>query len=55
MILMALMEKEGYILSESELYKEVEDMENEMIKLGSDDNYINRFIQKDAKESIVRY
>lgn len=49
MILMALMEKEGYLLSESELYKEVEGMEKEILKQGLDDNYINRFIQKDAK------
>ncbi|GIO24832.1 SAP domain-containing protein [Oceanobacillus sp. J11TS1] len=49
MILMALMEKEGYLLSESELYKEVEDMEKEILKQGLDDNYIDRFIPKDAK------
>ncbi|MFA1819753.1 SAP domain-containing protein [Virgibacillus oceani] len=49
MILMALMEKGGYLLSESELYKEVEDMEREILEQGSDDNYINRFIEKDAK------
>src|SRR5690625_8012526 len=49
MILMALMEKEGYNLSETELYKEVEDMEIEILKQSSDDEYIDRFIQSNAK------
>jgi len=49
MILMALMEKEGYNLSETELYKEVEDMEIEILKQSSDDEYIDRFIPSNAK------
>lgn len=49
MILMALMEKEGYLLSESDLYKEVEGMEREIVKQGLDDDYINRFIENDAQ------
>src|SRR5690625_1929689 len=49
MILMALMEKEGYNLSETELYKEVEDMEIEILKQRSDDEYIDRFIPSNAK------
>ncbi len=49
LILMCLMEKEGYILSEADLYKEVEDMERVILEQGADDEYINRFIPKDVK------
>lgn len=49
MILMALMEKEGYLLSEAGLYNEVEDMQETILKQSSDDDYINRFIPQEAK------
>lgn len=48
LILMALMEKEGYLLSEASLYKEVEDIENAILKQSNDDNYMNRFIPQDV-------
>ncbi|ARF16110.1 SAP domain-containing protein [Sporosarcina ureae] len=48
LILMALMEKEGYLLSEANLYKEVEDIENAILKQSNDDNYMNRFIPQDV-------
>src|SRR5690625_4442967 len=43
------MEKEGYLLSEADLYKEVEDMEKAILKQSEDDEYINRFIPLEAK------
>lgn len=49
MILMSLMEKENYLLSEAELYKEVEEMEKEILNQSSDEDYMNRFISKEAK------
>src|SRR5690625_3994233 len=49
MILMSLMEKEGYLLSEAELYKEVEDMEKSILEQSKDDDYIKRFIPEDAR------
>lgn len=48
LILMALMEKEGYLLTEANLYKEVEDMEKAILKQSQDDNYMNRFIPQDV-------
>lgn len=48
MILMSLMEKEGYILSEAGLYDEVINMEEEILKQSADNDYINRFIPKDV-------
>src|SRR5690625_2177475 len=48
MILMSLMEKEGYLLSEAELYKEVEDMQKSILKQSADDDYINRFIPHES-------
>src|SRR5699024_1120418 len=48
MILMSLMEKEGYVLSEAELFEEVINMEKEILKQSADDEYINRFISEDA-------
>src|SRR5690625_6384470 len=39
LILMSLMEKEGYVLSETELYKEVENMEYQILKQSADDEY----------------
>ncbi len=49
MILMSLMEKEGYLLSESDLYKEIEDMQELILKQSADNDYINRFISKESK------
>lgn len=49
MILMSLMEKEGYLLSEADLYKEVENMQKEILKQSADDDYINRFIPQEAR------
>lgn len=49
LILMALMEKEGYLLSESDLYKEVEEIEKDILKESSDEEYIERFIPSDVK------
>src|SRR5699024_10289656 len=49
LILMALMEKEGYLLSETELFKEVEEMENDILKESADEEYVGRFIPKDVK------
>src|SRR5699024_8261697 len=48
LILMALMEKEGYLLSEAHLYKEVEEMEKAILKQSKDENYMNRFIPQDV-------
>src|SRR5690625_2127586 len=49
LVLMSLMEKEGYLLSEVDLYKEVEDMEKNILKQSGDDEYINRFIPSEVK------
>lgn len=49
MILMSLMEKEGYILSESDILREVLDMEKEILDQSMDQEYIEKFISKDAK------
>lgn len=49
LILMSLMEKEGYVLTEADLYKEVEDIQKDILKQSVDDEYINRFIPKEAK------
>lgn len=48
LILMSLMEKEGYLLSESDLYKEVEDMERAILKQSEDDSYMRRFIPEEV-------
>lgn len=48
LILIALMEIEGYLLTEANLYKEVEDMEIAILKQSKDDTYINRFITSDV-------
>ncbi len=50
MILMSLMEKEGYILSESDILKEVLEMEKEILEQSNDQEYIEKFIPKDAKQ-----
>lgn len=49
MILMALMEKHGYLLSESDLYKEVEDIQRTILNQSADEDYISRFIPQDVK------
>lgn len=49
MILMTLMEKQGYLLSEADLYNDVEDMQKSILKQSRDDDYINRFIPMEAK------
>lgn len=49
MVLMALMERKGYLLSETELYIKVEDMQKSILSQSEDDEYINRFIPGDAK------
>lgn len=48
LILIALMEREGYILSEAELYKEIEEMEKDILNQSKDDSYIERFMPKDS-------
>lgn len=48
-ILMSLMEKEGYLLSEADLYQEVEDMQKEILSQSADDDYIDRFIPKESR------
>src|SRR5690625_807085 len=47
-ILMSLMEKEGYLLSEADLFKDVEEMQKTILKQSTDDDYISRFIPQDA-------
>src|SRR5690625_2547703 len=49
LILMALMEEEGYLLSEVDLYKEVEDIEKDILEESTNDEYIERFIPRDVK------
>lgn len=49
MVLMSLMEKEGYLLSEADLYKELEDMQKDILKQAFDDDYIKRFIPEDTR------
>lgn len=47
-ILMSLMEQEGYLLSEADVFSKVEEMQKEILNQSTDDDYINRFIPKDA-------
>lgn len=49
MILMSLMEKEGYVLSETDLYSDVEEMEKAILKQSRDEEYIDRFIEPDVR------
>src|SRR5699024_9573284 len=49
MILMSLMEKEGYVLSETDLYNEVSEIQKEILQQSSDDSYMEKIIPKDAK------
>ncbi len=49
MILMALMEKEGYLLNESDIYNEVSGMQKEILNQSSDEEYMEKFIPADAK------
>src|SRR5699024_906247 len=48
LILIALMDKEGYILTEAELYNEIENMEKNIINQSLDEDYIDRTIPKEA-------
>lgn len=48
LILIALMDKEGYILTEAELYNEIENMETNIINQSLDEDYIDRTIPKEA-------
>lgn len=50
MILMSLMEKDGYVLKETELYNEVEDMERDILMQSSDDEYMDKAIPKDTRK-----
>ncbi|MFD1038972.1 SAP domain-containing protein [Virgibacillus byunsanensis] len=47
MILLSLMEKQGYVLSESDLFKEVEKLETEIVKQSADDEYMKTAIPKE--------
>ena len=49
MILMSLMERQGYYLSETEIYKNVETMEKEILKQSSDEEYIDKFIPSNTR------
>jgi len=49
MVLMSLMEKEGYLLSETELYKEIEEMQKAILVQSADDDYLTRFIPEKTK------
>src|SRR5699024_11191593 len=49
MILMSLMEKEGYLLNESELYHEVNEIQQEIIKQSSDELYMEKIIPDNIK------
>ncbi|PYZ94881.1 hypothetical protein CR194_04980 [Salipaludibacillus keqinensis] len=47
MILMSLMENEGYLLKESELLKNVEELENQIITESKDEEYLKNTIPED--------
>lgn len=49
MILLSLMEQQGYALSESELFDEVEKLETEIVKQSGDENYIKSAIPSEAE------
>lgn len=49
MILMSLMEKEGYLLSETEIYNEVSEMEQEILNQSKDEAYMEKFIPSDSR------
>src|SRR5690625_332871 len=49
MVLMSLMEKEGYLLSETELYKEIEEMQKAIEVQCEDDDYLTRFMPEKTK------
>jgi len=49
LVLMSLMEKETYLLSEADLYKDVEEMEKAILEQSADDDYVSCFIPQDAK------
>lgn len=49
MILMSLMEKEGYLLSETEIYNEVSEIQKEILNRSKDEAYMEKFIPSDAR------
>lgn len=49
MILMSLMEKEGYLLSETDIYNEVNEMQQEILTQSKDVAYMEKFIPSDAR------
>ncbi|SDQ93274.1 SAP domain-containing protein [Virgibacillus salinus] len=49
MILLSLMEQQGYLLSESDLINEVEKLESEIVEQSTDDDYIKTAICNDAE------
>lgn len=49
MILMSLMEKEGYLLKESDLYDEVNEIQIEILNQSSDETYMEKIIPGDTK------
>src|SRR5699024_2575669 len=53
-ILMSLMDTEGYVLAETELLNNVEYMETTILKQSSDNEYIDRFMSADAKRIYSR-
>lgn len=50
MILMSLMEKDGYVLKETALFNEVEEMEREILKQSSDEEYMDKTIASDKRK-----
>lgn len=49
MILMSLMEQQGYCLSEGDLVKKVQELEKDILEQSADDDYIEKVIPSDAK------
>lgn len=49
MVLLSLMEQQGYVLSESDLFDEVEKLEIEIVNQSGDNNYIKTAIPNEAE------
>lgn len=49
MILMSLMEQQGYLLSESDLFKAVQALERDILEQSADDDYVAKVIPSDAR------
>lgn len=49
MILMSLMEKSGYILSDADLYNEVNEIQKEILEQSADESYMEKIIPSDRK------